>query len=387
MKNKDEKKIIVENFVYLVALCLYIVLSLINSSTVRLKIDLTLTSSILNYSVIILLIIKLIIQNTFMLKDVLIKSLIILVSLIPYRLYGIHLFLLALFIVSADHIDFEKIVKVSVISSAITIIIIMLLSQSGFIEDFVQFRNGKIRKAFGFMYVTVFASKVMYTIAGYIYLRKNKLTFWEFGGIVALLIFIDQFCDARLSVISIILLLIAYLSVRFASSLWSNRLLKFIVCNSYWIFAICITIISWQYNGVGLFAEINTLLSGRLRLGHSALLQYPVNLFGQRIIQYGNGGTQTRDITRQYFYIDSSYLRILLMYGIVVFLAFGLIFYFVFKRGFKEENLYLVAILLVIVSTGMVDENLLSPVNIFILALYAEINGHSKRYREKIKNG
>lgn len=66
------------------------------------------------------------------------------------------------------------------------------------------------------------------------------------------------------------------------------------------------------------FSVFNTLKS-RFMLGKQALSQYPISIWGTAIQERANGGSKT-GIVENYFFIDISFLRILLFNGVVVWL-------------------------------------------------------------------
>ena len=63
------------------------------------------------------------------------------------------------------------------------------------------------------------------------------------------------------------------------------------------------------------FSEINELFSGRLYLGQKGWDDFGLSLFGQTIDMVGFGGSIERP--DNYFFIDCSYMNVMLRYGIV----------------------------------------------------------------------
>lgn len=65
-----------------------------------------------------------------------------------------------------------------------------------------------------------------------------------------------------------------------------------------------------------IFLKINSILSGRLSLGHHGLMDYGITLFGQKIAWVGSNIPGV-----PYNFVDCSYVRILLDYGIIIFVV------------------------------------------------------------------
>ena len=70
-------------------------------------------------------------------------------------------------------------------------------------------------------------------------------------------------------------------------------------------------------------AKLNTLFSTRLSLGKEVFDRYDVQIWGQDIPMRGNGGST--EVVADYFFIDSSYVNILMRLGLVVFILVMLI--------------------------------------------------------------
>ena len=93
--------------------------------------------------------------------------------------------------------------------------------------------------------------------------------------------------------------------------------------------------------GYGFLDELNRILTSRLQLGWNAINIYNINLFGQKI-EWVNETQYLSEI--QYLYVDSSFLNILLNYGIVLLFLILLSFYLLGKLNFTKNLSYLIAI-------------------------------------------
>ena len=111
-------------------------------------------------------------------------------------------------------------------------------------------------------------------------------------------------------------------------------------------------------------------------LGKKGLEQFGLSLFGQDVPMEGMGGSLKH--TKPYFFIDCSYLFILLRYGIlflgIVFIIYGVICY---KR--REDTALMLTILLLAVSSA-IDQHLLEEAyNPLGYALFAGMGEMSDR--------
>lgn len=103
-------------------------------------------------------------------------------------------------------------------------------------------------------------------------------------------------------------------------------------------------------------------------MGKSGLKQFGLSLFGKDVPMEGMGGSLQH--TKPYFFIDCSYLFVLLRYGVlflgIVFVIYGVTCY---KR--REDTALMLTILLLAVSSA-IDQHLLEEAyNPFGYALFA----------------
>lgn len=125
------------------------------------------------------------------------------------------------------------------------------------------------------------------------------------------------------------------------------------------------------------YYELNKLLSGRLSLQYTLVNDYQPKLFGQYIYQ------STSQTGGYYFFIDSSYAKLIFISGIL----FTILYYFiVIRQLFKlvDLNLYiLVLVFIVILITGFVQGSAIGvSANIFIPLLCVRAN----LFEEDFKN-
>ena len=102
-------------------------------------------------------------------------------------------------------------------------------------------------------------------------------------------------------------------------------------------------------NGTSWVKQLDLSLSGRIRLHWEVLQRYGVSLFGSSFDMHGNGGTMILD-AQGYDFLDSSYMYILIRYGIVVFVSFFTIWIWMSIKAIKsgrEKIAYAMAIMAV----------------------------------------
>ena len=110
------------------------------------------------------------------------------------------------------------------------------------------------------------------------------------------------------------------------------------------------------YAGSTNLQNLNVLLSGRLNLNHFFILKYGINLFGHNII------------TTEYLILDSSYINILLRYGLFFVIVFYIYFYKLIERAYVNKNYTLLIILIILLINGFTESILYkTSINAFLL--------------------
>lgn len=298
---------------------------------------------------------------------------------------------LAILIAGAYSVPFRKIVQVSFAVSLSCLLLTMALTGLGLVENLIYYRpDGKMRMAFGSIYPTDFTAHVFYIAAMYCWLRGRRISYGEIGILVVLAFFCYWFCDARLNVICLLLLAGGMLYVkqrrkqadRRQTGYEMHKILQGILCMAMPLCAAGIfglTAIYAEENS--LTAWLDTLLSNRLRLSLEGFQQYPITWFGQDITMWGLGGTT--EVPETYFFLDSSYVNILLTMGITVFVSVLLIFVLGALRQRRMKRWEQLGILAVIAVQCVIEHHLLQisyhPFLLMLLAVEVEEGGFKSK--------
>lgn len=262
-----------------------------------------------------------------------------------------NLIMLALLILGAKNISFKKIVRVHLTLGLLLLIITILSSLVGIIPNLVYQQDDRIRNSFGAIYPTDFAAHVFYLVLSYCYIKGKNLRLFDYTLFLILAILLLYFCDARLDSISIILTVLAMLLLSFKKNRPIRRIINFLLSYSVPIcatFFIILTII-YSPNNENLI-KLNSLLSNRLSLGKYGIEEYGFSLFGKYIEMSGWGGLNgfNKKIST-YFFIDSSFLKITLTYGII-FTLFICVMYVSFCKDRIKNNDILLPTLIALAS-------------------------------------
>lgn len=327
--------------------------------------------------VIVLSLMRFLIQRTYNLRYLCVTSVFICLSLFPaYQSHDFTPLIFAIMLFSAEQLKLDIISKISFLSILISMIILFMLSNVGVIIDYQYLREGQLRHSFGTAQPTIFSALSFFSVASFIYWKRNNLHVYHYIilSIIALLVY--RYTASRNDTISILLLLCVPMIIKLMKYRITGSIIKFLILMSYPINALITYILSKLYShnyGMYYGLDLNNILSGRLYLGNLALQIYPIKFWGQPIFQNGNGRGKQFDIT-QYFYIDSSYLYILLKFGLFFFSL--LICWIVWRTYILIRNkLYFLAIVISIVGFECAWQlTLFTYLNVFLLCLVINIS-------------
>ncbi|MCG4840909.1 hypothetical protein, partial [[Ruminococcus] torques] len=77
-------------------------------------------------------------------------------------------------------------------------------------------------------------------------------------------------------------------------------------------------------------------------LGHEAISKYGFSMFGKQIVEHGWGGANglkmSQNSLANYFFVDSSFLRMTILYGIIMAIIILLAMTKISWNSFQKEN-------------------------------------------------
>lgn len=352
------------------------------------------------YLTMFILLIKIYILDNIKLSELLGITVLLLIAVYSWRKTTYIAFMvMATYIVAARSVDFNKIIKYYFNTNLTLILGVTIYSLVGIIKNLAYSRNGVIRYALGIDYPTDYAAYIFYLILAYSFLNYKKLNskIYLFYGLIAVLL--NVMTNARLDVI-LIFLTIIFFAVSKSAEKRINPLTRFIASN-YWsqilILPYAYLLLNIYFTSKNkIFLKLNNLLSGRLFYGHLALINYPIKLLSQKVNEHGWGGVQGLKLFKQeqekYFFIDSSFIRLLVIYGLVIFVLVICTMLWISLKGTVNASYLMPTIILLITISSLIDQHLLElTYNPFLLILFATyekskgIKYEGKRYTKDHK--
>lgn len=299
------------------------------------------------------------------------------------------------FAVSAYNISFRKILKcfflinVSIWLITTLAAVVHILPNLSYdrevldVIDMTKTGGTVFRYNFGYNYPTDYAAHLTYICIMWFVIRGRNIRFYDYILFLIGAIHVYRNCDARLDTICILfsLLLFFIYNNSFHSGFWSNWIIKKLIIYASLVAAILILYLTYKYlldSEDEVISIINIILSGRLRYGSEAIEEYGIPIFGQHIkFYYG-------DDPIHYNFIDSSFVQLLIVYGLVYFLFAIFCHVYVCKKNIKNFQLYVPLAICTVSLHSIVFQGLMNfQFNPFYLGLFAM---HDTKSFRKVKD-
>lgn len=300
------------------------------------------------------------------------------------------LILIALYIIAGRNIKLEKIIKIAFITTAAVFLSTIILSTVGILDNIIytQQQGLRIRNSLGFKYSSYAGNILLHLTCMYIFIKKNTFNITHGVFIFIANGIIYHLTDTNFAFACTILAITLAIIINYCS--WFKIFNHFFwlinkhICWSSAFISIITSIIYTSNNSI--LEKLNILLNQRLRLGHNAIYNYEIHFMGNYFELIGPVEILNNN-SLVYNYVDSSYVQILLKYGIIfLFLLIFIITLFCFKIC-KVKEYYLAIAMIIILFHSMLEPQLLdigyNPF-IFGLGIILQKNNYSYLYQKLI---
>ena len=279
-----------------------------------------------------------------------------------------------LLVFSARDIDFRKLLGTFSASTFLVLCLTIYASQQGIIANMFMNADSGYRFSLGFNYVSFASQRLFFALCTYLMFRGKRVSYLELSALLLATIYMyRQTSTTSPFYLSILILTYALFSIKIfkkefiIENFWLSKIATYA-----FIIALMLTLYFCFYSSGDIFRLVDQLTHNRLRLSVEGFQNFGVSWLGQPISfttldMFGN-------FTSNYNFIDSSFVQLLVIDGLVVggFMLFALtnvMRYFVSIR--KDIVLACLGIMII---HGMFDPQMLvlrySPLILFISRLF-----------------
>ena len=279
-----------------------------------------------------------------------------------------------LLVFSARDIDFRKLLGTFSVATFLVLCLTIYASQKGMIANMFMNADGGYRFSLGFNYVSFASQRLFFALCTYLMFRGKRISYPELLALLLATIYMyQQTSTSSPFYLSILILTYALFSVKIfkkefiIGNFWSKALAQY-----GFIVALAVILYFCFYSSGNLFHLVDQFTHNRLRLSVDGFRNFGVSWLGQPISfttldMFGN-------FTSNYNYIDSSFVQLLVIDGLIVsaFMLFALTK--VMKYFISIQKDIVLACLGIMIIHGMFDPQMLvlrySPLILFISRLF-----------------
>lgn len=337
---------------------------------------------LMSYLSIPLLSFKIFVLDNFKLRTKIIMIIMMVLSVIIWRSSQYpEIFVTTTFVLASKDVPFRMIAKWYLYLSVTLLAIIIVTSLINVVPNLVYKSYLRPnRYGMGMAYTTFVASHVFFSILAYCYLKFRHLNWFDYLGIVFIATLVMKYTDTRLDYYASLLTipLVAMAQIANQKPGMIRKLMSFVWMATPVTTLTTIIMAFFFSPHIKWMRKANEMLSGRLSLSEVAFRRYDVNLIGQKIHEKSFGGMKGHQfanhnlfgLSKDYFYIDSSVIRMLLVWGGIVFLSYTVVMTLIALLDTVNQSYILSVIILLVAINSMIEPHALQLIyNIFILSI------------------
>jgi polymerase for repeating unit of receptor polysaccharide len=279
-----------------------------------------------------------------------------------------------LLVFSARDIDFRKLLGTFSLATFLVLCLTIFASRKGIITNMFMNADGGYRFSLGFNYVSFASQRLFFALCTYLMFRGKRISYLELLALLLATIYMyQQTSTTSPFYLSILILTYVLFSIKIfkkefiIENFWTKTLAHY-----GFILALAIILYFCFYSSGNLFHLVDQFTHNRLRLSVEGFRNFGVSWLGQHII------FTTTDIfgnfTSNYNFIDSSFVQLLVIDGLIVsvFMLFALTKVMKYFVSIRKD--IVLACLGIMIIHGMFDPQMLvlrySPLILFISRLF-----------------
>ncbi|WP_029231737.1 hypothetical protein [Butyrivibrio sp. VCB2006] len=274
-----------------------------------------------------------------------------------------------IFVVASKNVPFNRIVRMVYLSQLMAFGIVIYLFFRGYIDDKVFLRGDITRHSLGFTHPNQLGVMLFLLAAYRLYNRKDKLN----GFDVLLTLFMAYFvykvpnCNTSFYALVIlgIIVFIHVMTVRLGGNL--EKLSIVYIATAVIVNAISIIFSTCNPTANPLVKKFDYFMSLRFSLCYKTYRYYGISWLGQDVQLFVNKIATGKFY---HFWLDNSYMALLLRYGIVVYVCFSCVYVVAMIHQKKKKDYLLIEIMCLYAIYGVMENNFFSiSQNIFLILL------------------
>ncbi len=277
-------------------------------------------------------------------------------------------------------IKYDKVLSVYLFFIGLILLIAIFSSQVNIIINYIYGGSTSVRSSWGICYPTDYASIVFFFVM-FLWTKKKKCSDWFMLIPAILSLFNAMFvAHSRTSTMCSVLLIVCIIVYNVVSYLKNKidltkfkKVCRILLMCAFPACALLTLILCVLYQmGIPYMETVNNLMSNRLNLTVSGVMNYGIHPFGS-FFDLRGGGFGGADFNNGYNFIDNSYALIFIRYGWVYFLVMMSLWLFTMKKVLQNNN-YKLAIVLALITFHCISEHHYIDPNFNLLLVMPFVN-------------
>lgn len=272
------------------------------------------------------------------------------------------------FVLAFSRLEYKKVARVIYIFEAFCLVLVLSLCAIGILENVTFVRLGVERHSLGFVHPNTLATMVLKIMIPYIYYKYDKFKNRNFIAWVIIAIVVYLITNSRICINIMLLLLVSIIYLKINNKAFTSSISKaFYIWIVPGLSIICISlgkIYSEDYGNV-LLTYLDGLFQGRIYYMSYFYKNYELSLFGQSIETVSLKDAQSGGL--QWLGLDNSYMMMFVKYGIVFLGIFCLVYIFIGKQAWENNDKIMLICILAIALLGITESGIFFIANNFTL--------------------
>lgn len=345
-------------FLFWAAYILWLVFAVIKLTYLKELMPYKTINNYVEKAVIVLLLLKLLDDDKYGFKGILGMVIVGILYYVSIQAQAPGIMIPIYFIYSARNVDYRDIFKVTFAIQLGVMAVSVVCSLNGVILNEVWDEETRARYSLGYTFCTYGSHISFFLTLIYISLRK-KINLLETSALLMWNFVWYEITNTRIDLLLCVPAIVGcYVLSKLKFEVKDNWFMRTLLMPAGPVMAGVAIVGQWFYqNGHPVWEKFNSLLNSRLYYGHEAIQNYGFSFWGNYIKWIGRGGIRKHP-DWIYNYVDCSYLKYLLHYGIFFFGILMLGMVLVGRAVAKESNLGLAIGFLFWLIYGMIDAEL-----------------------------
>lgn len=273
-----------------------------------------------------------------------------------------------MFIVASKYIDFDKMIHIVYAVLVVMVALVLYLYFSGLMDEVTSYRGTILRHSWGFNHPNWLGIRMFQIAIMQFYIYRKKIRWWNYAIVMAASYFVYKVPNSKTACYALIIFLILLCVYRIFSRFE----------NGTFIFAKGLIVISIVANVGSVFLSLidvkkyallrafDYIMSNRFSCCYRTIRYYGISLLGQNIELIG----RKQGVNVHFFYLDTSYVAILIRYGAIVYIFFSVLYIASMWYALRRKKYILLMILAMYAIYGIMENSFYSMTqNVFLLAL------------------